>query len=152
MAHHIELPPLRNRPEDLPALIRRFAGEAAEQLSKRPPEISKELVSLLSAYHFPGNIRELGSLLYDAVSRNESGRLDIGFFRDYIEKHGNRAEDPDPLPFFPQNKLPKLREMEDMLIREALKISGGNQSAAARLIGISQSTLSRRQKEIEKPW
>lgn len=152
MAHHIELPPLRNRTEDLPPLIRHFIGEAASQLSKPPPEIPKELAPLLSTYRFPGNIRELSSLLYDAVSRGNSGRLDIGFFKDYIEKHGAETESAEsaPRPFFPHNKLPTLREMENILIREALKVSGGNQSAAARLIGISQSTISRWQKETEK--
>ncbi|MDR1625080.1 MAG: sigma-54 dependent transcriptional regulator [Spirochaetia bacterium] len=152
MSHHIELPPLRNRPEDLPALIRHFVGEAAGQLAKQAPEVPKDLAALLSTYRFPGNIRELGSLLYDAVSRNTSGRLDIGFFKDYIEKHGSQAQTRDfaPPPWFPKDKLPTLQEMESLLIREALKISGGNQSAAARMIGVSQSTLSRRQKEVGK--
>ncbi|MDR1317767.1 MAG: sigma-54 dependent transcriptional regulator [Spirochaetales bacterium] len=152
MAHHIELPPLRSRPEDFPSLIQHFVDDAAAQLSKQQPEIPKELVSLLSAYRFPGNIRELGSLLYDAVSRCNSGRLDMIFFRNYIEKHGHGTEiqEAPPPVFFPKNKLPTLQELETMLIREALKISGGNQSVAARLIGVSQSTLSRRQKEMEK--
>jgi DNA-binding NtrC family response regulator len=152
MAHHIELPPLRNRPEDFPPLIRRFVAEAALQLSKQPPEIPKELAPLLMTYRFPGNIRELGSLLYDAVSRNDSGRLDIGFFKNYIAKHSSGQENPDSahLSLFPKNRLPTLEEMESLLIREALKISGGNQSAAARLIGVSQSTLSRRQKQMKK--
>ncbi|MDR1933808.1 MAG: sigma-54 dependent transcriptional regulator [Spirochaetales bacterium] len=153
MAHHIELPSLRDRPEDLAPLIRHFVTEAAGQLSKQPPKVPKDLVSLLSSYRFPGNIRELSSLLYDAVSRNDSGRLDIVFFREYIDKHGGGAEVQEgrfsALSLFRTDKLPTLREAEDVLIREALKISGGNQSAAARLIGVSQSTLSRRQKEME---
>ncbi|MDR3200337.1 MAG: sigma-54 dependent transcriptional regulator [Spirochaetales bacterium] len=153
MAHHIELPPLRDRPEDLSPLVGHFVTEAAAQLSKQPPEIPKDLVSLLSAYHFPGNIRELSSLLYDAVSRNDSGRLDSNFFKDYIDKHGKEAEIPaaasPALSLLRTDRLPTLQEAEDMLIREALRVSGGNQSAAARLIGVSQSTLSRRQKEIE---
>jgi DNA-binding NtrC family response regulator len=153
MAHHIELPPLRDRPEDLALLIPHFAREAAGQLSKQPPEIPKDLVPLLSPYGFPGNIRELSSLLYDAVSRSDSGRLDIGFFREYIDKHGSDAESPAApsleRQLFSGGRLPTLQEAENMLIREALRVSGGNQSAAARLIGVSQSTLSRRQKEIE---
>jgi DNA-binding NtrC family response regulator len=152
MAHHIELPALRDRPEDMELLVRHFSGEAASQLSKRRPKIPPGLIPLLAGYSFPGNIRELNSLLYDAVSRSDSDTLDMSFFRDYVDKHSAGRADPPPRnllpPFSRAGKLPSLRETEDALIGEALRISGGNQSAAARLIGVSQSTLSRRQKNI----
>jgi DNA-binding NtrC family response regulator len=153
MAHHIELPPLRGRIEDLESLVRHFVQESAAQLAKQPPEIPRELISLLSSYRFPGNIRELSSLIYDAVSRSDAERLELAFFKDYIDKRDNETEASAPSRFsalFGKNRLPTLRETEKALIREALTQCGGNQSAAARLIGVSQSTLSRRQKEMEK--
>ena len=152
MAHHIELPPLRDRLEDLNLLVPHFVRESAKQLAKQPPEIPRELVGFLSTYSFPGNIRELSSLIHNAVSCSDSERLDIAFFRDYIDKHSRESEEvaaPRSLSVFGGNTLPTLKEAERMLIREAMRISRGNQSAAARLIGVSQSTLSRRQKEIE---
>ena len=71
--HHIHIPPLRERPEDIPLLIEHFAAQAAAKLGKSVPLIVGEVYDLLTQYDFPGNVRELQSLIVDAVSFTENG-------------------------------------------------------------------------------
>lgn len=158
VAHRIELPPLRDRTEDIPLLIDAFLKRAAGELQKPIPHISKELLTALSEYSFPGNIRELQSLLYDAVSRTEGTELNPKPLCSYLQRQSrtmpedkNHTLEP-PLPFLSMEngKLPSLQEAEEALIKHALNLTGGNQSAAAKLLGVSQPTLSRWLRRISK--
>jgi DNA-binding NtrC family response regulator len=69
--HHLHVPPLRERKDDIPLLLDRFLDEAARDLGKKKPTPPRELSVLLAAYSFPGNVRELRSLVYDAVSAHQ---------------------------------------------------------------------------------
>jgi len=151
MAHHVRIPPLRERSEDLPLLLDHFVEEGARMMSRDIPEIPTGLLPLLASYAFPGNVRELQSLVQDAVSRSTGTSLSMEPFVAYLDAHsdadaeargaasGNRAS-----RFAFEEPFPTLQEAEDFLISEALARTGGNQTAAARLLGVSQSTLSRR--------
>ncbi len=147
--HRIHLPSLRERMDDLPLLIDHFVNDACISMNKKVPSIPKELRILLKNYTFPGNIREIQSMIFDAVARNQTETLSLSSFRDYIQnKTGKgisemRLED-DKAPISFENTFPTLREVEEYLIKEAMERSEGNQSIAAQLLGISQSTLSRR--------
>ena len=66
--HHVRIPPLRERPEDVEPLLRRFLQEAAGELGKSVPRIPRGLMPCLEDYDFPGNIRELRALVFDALS------------------------------------------------------------------------------------
>ncbi len=150
--HHIEIPPLRNRIEDIPLLVRHFIEESAKSLEKKAPTAPKELFTLLTTYHFPGNVRELQSMIFDAVSRHSSGVLSLSYFKDYLAAHKQDATSTEKnratsVLFSEFGKFPSLKEVEDLLIEEAIKKTNGNQSIAAQLLGISQSTLSRRLRE-----
>jgi len=153
MAHHIEVPPLRERFEDLPLLIDHFLTQAAAELNRSKPSIPKELYVLLESYGFPGNIRELQSLLFDALSTQTGSTLSLAPIKSYLDarRDSGGASAPAPAAHTPRisysGRFPTLREAEDYLIAEALKKSGGNQSLAAELLGVNQSTLSRRQKK-----
>jgi DNA-binding NtrC family response regulator len=155
MTHWIVLPPLRERPEDLPLLVEHFVREAAASFGKPAPEVPPELALLLQGYSFPGNVRELQSLLFDALGRLEGRALPLEPFRQYLAARGVQAPPPPgPGPqggrrFSFGEPFPRLREVEASLIEEALKRSQGNQSLAARMLGINQSTLSRRLKTGE---
>ena len=81
-AHHLHLPPLRERREDLPLLVAHFLAKAAGLLGRPAPTPPRELVPLLALYSFPGNVRELEGLIYDAVSRHRSGVLSLRSFRE----------------------------------------------------------------------
>jgi two-component system, NtrC family, nitrogen regulation response regulator GlnG len=69
--HHLQLPPLRHRAGDLPLLVNHFVDASARVLNKVAPAIPPALYSLLKTYSFPGNVRELEAMVFDAVTRHE---------------------------------------------------------------------------------
>ena len=149
--HQIHIPPLRGRREDLPVLVEHFLEKASKTLAKNKPTPPVELITLLSTYHFPGNIRELESMIFDAVSSHTSGKLSMDLFRAHISKKHPTfpAEAADSTPEkgaligFAQ-QLPTLKQIEQLLIDEALKRADGNQSIAALSLGISRQALNKR--------
>jgi len=149
--HQIHIPPLRGRREDLPVLVEHFLEKASKTLAKKKPTPPVELITLLSTYHFPGNIRELESIIFDAVSSHTSGKLSLDLFRAHISKRHPAfpAEAADSTPAkgtlisFAQ-QLPTLKQIEQLLIDEALKRADGNQSIAALSLGISRQALNKR--------
>jgi len=162
--HHIHIPPLRERKGDMPLLLEHFIKEAASILNKNIPPVSSELIQLLSAYSFPGNVRELRSMVFDAVARHKSGRLSINSFAEFMaqmdlpagsrsDQAGAPTEDAAALiRFF--GRFPKLKEAEHLLIAAALDQAHGNQGAAASLLGISRQALNKRllrKPEIKHP-
>jgi DNA-binding NtrC family response regulator len=152
--HHLHLPPLRERLDDLPLLIDRFAGEAATPLQKPKPRATDPLLRLLEGYAFPGNVRELRAMVFEAVSRGGGRTLPLEPFERYIDqRRADREASPAPEPVTPASPeppaaLPTLRQATERLVREALRRSGGNQTAAARLLGISQQAVSKRVKRL----
>jgi DNA-binding NtrC family response regulator len=147
--HFIHIPPLRQRKDDIPLLLDHFAEIAAKSLQKPQPRIPFELPEILSAYEFPGNVRELQSLAFDAISRCSSDTLDAEFFRDYVRSQGagslTAVSGPMPSQLLSQKgSFPTLKEVEEFIIAEAMQRTGGNQTLASQLLGVAQSTLSRR--------
>ncbi len=156
--HRINPVPLRERLDDLPLLINLFIEHAAKSLGKPKPTAPPELATLLSTYHFPGNIRELQSMIFDAVSTHKSKILSLDSFKNAISKNqqffetksARMSEDSDGLVTF-GDQLPTLKQVQNELISESMKRAKGNQSIAARLLGITRQALSRRLKnENEK--
>jgi DNA-binding NtrC family response regulator len=166
--HHIHLPPLRKRDEDLPLLVTHFLAKAAQALGKKPPTAPKELITLLATYPFPGNIRELEGMVFDAVSRHRVGVLSLEAFREKMGNaaFGDEAEDAQRAgeaglgaggtdaeaagSRFPDT-LPTLDEAEQALIAEALRRARGNQTIAAGLLGLSRRALNNRLRRGAEP-
>ncbi|MDO3377583.1 sigma-54-dependent transcriptional regulator [Geoalkalibacter halelectricus] len=149
--HHLHIPPLRERTEDIPLLLRHFLQEAAASLGKKIPTPPEELAILLSTYHFPGNIRELRAMVHNAVSLHRSGKLSMESFRRTILTHTRTAPDAGMGDFEATlrqlGQLPTLKEADEMLMNEALRRSQGNQKIAAAMLGISPPALSKRRKK-----
>ena len=149
--HQVHIPPLRERMEDLPLLIEHFLADAAHSLNKKKPTPPPELVTILSNYQFPGNVRELEAMIYDAVARHTGGVLSLDRFRSLIgeERTGQRqpplatGESADPLERM-FGHFPTIREMEDHLIAEAMRRAKDNQGIAATLLGVTRQTLNKR--------
>ncbi len=148
--HQIQLPPLRERLEDLPLLINHFAELAANSLGKPKPTLPKEIYTLLVNYNFPGNVRELQGLMFDAVSTHKSGILSLEPIKEKIFKKSNQVFseiselEKIPIVNFSPYTLPTLEEIENILIEEALKRTEGNQTLAAELLGLSRRALNNR--------
>lgn len=150
--HQVEVPPLRRRKGDIPLLLEHFLAEAAQELAKSIPTVSKELPILLANYEFPGNIRELRALVFDAMSQHKSRMLSMEVFRRALgEQAAPLIEENEHTfaPFSQMKILPKLNEVGDILVIEAMHRAQDNQSLAARLLGISQPALSKRLKKLE---
>jgi DNA-binding NtrC family response regulator len=156
-SHHINIPPLRERQSDLPYLVDHFVAQAAAELGKKRPAPPKELFTLLKNYPFPGNVRELRGMIFDAVSLHSSGILSLDSVRKQIagnlnDRPGDRSpgdgmSEDDPILF--PGRFPTLREAEDAVIEEALKRAEGNQTIAAELLGVSRRALNNRLRRKE---
>ncbi len=150
--HTIRIPPIRDRKDDISLLADYFLEEAARSFRKKKPTPPKELFSVLKSYSFPGNVRELRSLIYNAVSQHESKIMSLDVINETINKSIKESipvescNDPDENIFHLLDNIPTLECMEKLLIREALLRSENNQSMAARMLGITRQTLRKKLK------
>jgi|APSaa5957512622_1039677.scaffolds.fasta_scaffold03202_3 DNA-binding NtrC family response regulator len=155
LSHHVRLPLLRERPDDIRLLLDHFLEEASQDMGKPRPTYHPELANLLKCYHFPGNVRELKHLVADAVAKHTQKMLSSKTFKDHIELESNNKVKHNKVPLlalnfesfrFTPGEIPKLKEaitdLTKALIRASMKKSGGNQTIAARILGISQQSLS----------
>jgi two-component system response regulator HydG len=156
--HHIHIPPLRERIEDIPLLIGYFLDKASHSMHKKKPKSPSELEILLSNYRFPGNIRELQSMVFDAVAQHRSGILSMDSFKIIInqEQLSHQKNVLQPEEHKTQSLLnitdhfPTLKEAENFLVNEAIRRSKGNQGIAASLLGITRQALNRRLQKKKK--
>ncbi|RMG31364.1 MAG: sigma-54-dependent Fis family transcriptional regulator, partial [Gammaproteobacteria bacterium] len=148
----IEVPPLRERREDIPSLARHFLARQAARMGVPVPELSPEVMERLRAYHWPGNVRELENVMERALVL--SGGAGIGL--QHLPAELSR---PDVTPTPTQAPMPELAAGLDMkqatealerrLIATALEQAGGNKSLAARLLNISERSLWYRLKKYD---
>jgi len=137
----IELPPLRERGDDLPLLVALFLARIRERGIARVDGIEAPALELLARYSFPGNVRELENMLEGLSLTLSPGRekIRVEDVRQWLRHRGHR--DPAPTP---QGPSLRLDELEAWAIAEALRQSRGNKRRAAEILGISRDTLYRR--------
>jgi len=148
--HHIHIPALRDRASDIPLLLEYFLEKISASLGKKKPTPPRELASFLAGYSFPGNIRELEAMAFDAVSNHTQKMLSIKRFKAHVEKHQPMALKKDTKPgeenqnpFSTIDPLPTLKEVPAYLLTEAMRRSHGNSVAAAMTLGITRSGLNK---------
>lgn len=134
----VSLPPLRGRPEDIPLLLNHFFRRAKQKHGFEELKISRAVITVLSNYSFPGNVRELENLVERMVVLSDENSLTLADVPDYITKpmqtFGNvRIE-------LPADSI-SLDEVEKEIIRYALEMHNRNQSQTARYLGITRSAL-----------
>lgn len=156
--HQIEIPPLRDRPDDIPLLMEHFISKACAALGRESMAIDPAFADQLKTYPFPGNIRELEAIVFDAVVRQASGTLSLNGSSmvmpgsdnfDFIQQKIDQEPDFEMIRSI-FGGFPSISQMEDYLIVEAMKEVNGNQGAAAALLGITRQTLNKRLGEFRK--
>ncbi len=130
----LHVPPLRERPEDIPVLAHHFLSRAAQRFAVAPARVTPELLARLAAYSWPGNVRELENALESAVALSPDGTIDLTFLPD-------ASDSPQPQPA-PTRFKEQVAAYERGLIVAALDAAKGNQSEAARLLEMGRASYS----------
>jgi DNA-binding NtrC family response regulator len=134
----IELPPLRERPEDIPLLVRHFLQGASRNFAKNVRGVSREVQKLFLKYGWPGNVRELANVLESAAMLCKKDFIDLAnlpkYLRDYVPPQGAIA-------FAGRGHLSSLEDLEKDYIAYLLKVTKGNLRQTAKILAISRTTL-----------
>ncbi|MDD2541222.1 MAG: sigma 54-interacting transcriptional regulator, partial [Desulfuromonadaceae bacterium] len=151
--HQVTIPPLRKRTGDIPLLLSHFIRQAASAMGKGRLSYRKELVDYLVTYDFPGNIRELQSIIYDFVSRSTTSRLSTALLKKVIAREQEPAKavmqqgnsvsscETNGISF---SSIPTLKYAESVIIEKALELAKNNQGTAAMMLGITRQALNNR--------
>ena len=132
----IEVPPLRERKEDIPALVDQFLQEFANMHGKPVTKLSDEVMKLISLYSWPGNIRELRNCIESSVVMARNDTLTIDDIPEYLTYKVNEVELDDTEGL--------LHKMERQAITEVLDKTAGDKVKAAKILGIGLRTLYRK--------
>ena len=131
----VDLPPLRERKQDIPHLVRAFLEEFCRREGIPMPALRSEALALLLNHDFPGNVRELQNLIEGAVSLAD-GDIDADLVRSLMgSTSAAMPSSPEPLD---------LETLEKRHIARVLKMAGGNKTEAARILGLDRKTLQRK--------
>ena len=144
-SHWIELPPLRNRKGDIPALVEHFAASVCGEEAPFP-FIPRAHLDLFLAHDYPGNVRELEAVVRDALRSGCEASFDEGILRSRLGKIRRDGASAPRVDLTFSEILPTIKQATELLIGEALRRSGGNQAQAARLLRISPQAISKRLK------
>ena len=134
----IELPPLRERREDIPVLVEHFLRRACERHGRPPLRVEKEIFAAFNAYAWPGNVRELENTVERMVVLARGDVLTIEDVPAQIRRPLHHAA--NVLVQLPPEGI-SLEAVEREIIRQALLMHGGNQSRTARYLDITRSAL-----------
>lgn len=154
-AQTLNIPPLRERREDILPLVEYFVGKISEELSITPPHLSREIRQALISYDFPGNVREMINKVQNAVMYNRTGTLTLDDFPglsagglhpgQIVRKIGSNQFALNGI----FHSFPTVEEVEAIMVSEAIALADGNRSMAAKMLGISRPTLQKRIEQIE---
>ncbi|MFA6021750.1 MAG: sigma-54 dependent transcriptional regulator [Rhodospirillales bacterium] len=136
----LTLPPLALRTEDIPLLAMHFLNKACAESQRSPLRLSDDALELLSAYDYPGNVRELDTVIRGAVAVCDADVVEPRHLPPSV-RHANREAR--------SNRLQTLEEREREYIMWVLEEVGGNQTLAAKVLGIDRASLWRKLKRYE---
>ena len=150
----VRVPALRDRREDIAALVEALGEDMALRSGDQPPELSADALALLAAQRWRGNIRELRNVLEQATMRGDSHHITAAQLEAVLREAGVEqvaplplpsAARPAPLPAGPNGALRPLAEqvaeLEQHAIAAALAATDGNKAAAAKMLGIARATF-----------
>lgn len=132
----IDLPPLRDRDGDVELLVKHFVAQFAKEFRKPITEIDQDCLAKLESYAWPGNVRELRNVMERAVLLSKSDVLSVD---DVVL--GRAGQPADPARFVLPTGGTDLHKLENDLVRQALERADGNQTQAAKLLGLSRDAF-----------
>jgi two-component system response regulator HydG len=150
---HIQIPPLRDRREDIPALVRFAVDKFSRQLRPETnvPDVSDAAMMRLTSFHWPGNVRQLLNVVQNMVVTSMGDELPAGQTLVLDVRHipdDVRTADSEGESGAGGNLAgTSLEQIEKRAIRETLRLTGGNREHAAKLLGIGERTLYRKLRE-----
>jgi DNA-binding NtrC family response regulator len=150
----VHMPPLRERPEDIPLIAHHFLKVAAEENGKPFRELTADGMQLLERYQWPGNIRELRAAIERAVVMAGGAKITVRDLPPSVREGATAVSTAVPgiklAGFTKSGSHLNLQDTEQRLIVRALEETGGNVTKAARTLGLSRRTLHRRLKELRE--
>ena len=144
----VNLPPLRQRPEDVPLLARTFLDRFCTENEKELADISPDAMELLLDYHWPGNVRELENVIERAVVLSTGSVLDVELLSPAVRRKRAAVGFDEPLPPEGLPLMEAVANYERKLIVRALQASGGVQKKAAELLHVKPTTLHEMMKRL----
>jgi two-component system response regulator HydG len=146
----LAVPPLRDRPEDLPLLLKHFLSRASAEAGKTPPEIEPEAIACLMRYGWPGNVRELHNVMQTAVLLCGGNRLMV---KDLPPRIAGTPASPKLTIAEAVDRRLSLDRLEREYVRAILGSVNGNKREAAAILQIDRKTLYRKleEPELEEP-
>ena len=146
----IRIPPLRERPEDIPVLVQHFMKKHNKRLGLNVSEVSSEALRCMLGYHWRGNVRELENCIERAMVLTESGRIDVEALPDSLRAASAGVQEGSASEVVESDSVSikaRTRVLEIDLIQRALQRTGGNRTRAAKLLEISHRALLYKLKE-----
>ena len=140
---NLHIPPLAQRREDIPLLAYHFLAKCAARMNKPVREVSAEALSILKAYDFPGNVRELENIIERSVAIATGDTIETAYLPDALRELSIRTFRKK------EGRLPSLEEQERDYILWVLQEAGNNQTLAAQILGIDRVSLWRKLKRFE---
>jgi DNA-binding NtrC family response regulator len=139
----VDLPPLRERREDVPHLVRHFLESFCSREGLEPPQIRAEALAVLMSHDYPGNVRELQNLVEGAVSLAD-GEIDAELVRSLLGASSSAASGEGGGAGGEAAPTLDLETVERRHIARVLEMTAGNKTAAARVLGVTRRTLQRK--------
>lgn len=150
----IDMPPLRNRKEDIVLLVEAFLKEFTDENNKPEMDLTQEAMQLLLDYDWPGNVRELRTAIEHGVVMSNGSKVGVRHLPPFLSdnshsgfRSSNSSSEPDPVSVLNNEDL-NLARVEERMIRLALERTKDNRTEAAQLLGISRRTMQRKLKEM----
>lgn len=137
----LTVPPLRDRAEDIPALIRHFINLYAHETQRKITKLDDEMLAMFGRYEWPGNIRELRNIIRTALVLGKGSTLSLNGMGQIVRELSQRPSKACVIINTAREPELTLQNLERQAVLEALKRTNSHQAKAARLLGISDRTL-----------
>lgn len=144
----IVMPPLRARREDIVLLANSFLSEFAQENGRPEKPLTEAAMNSLLSYGWPGNVRELRTAIEHAVVMSNQSELDIQHLPDFVSGLGHHFESSSVKNTLAPKEEFNLHALEQRAVQGALRVTDGNRTKAAELLGISRRTLQRKLRDV----